>query len=97
MEDMVSVLMWECCEWDEAKDITDWTRLLLTGSDRQTETHITVGLRVGGLSIAWLPQTWLGPELRGGGFTEEVLRGPFKASRRDTTSYPGGMCSDACK
>lgn len=37
MEDMVSVLMWECCEWDEAMDITDWTRLLLTGSGRHTE------------------------------------------------------------
>ena len=45
MEDMVSVLMWECCEWDEAMDITDWARLLLTGSGRQTETHITVRLR----------------------------------------------------
>lgn len=44
MEDMVSVLMWECCEWDEAMDITDWTRLLLTGSGRQMETHITLWL-----------------------------------------------------
>lgn len=32
------------------------------------------------------PETWLGPEWSGGGATEVVLRGPFKASKRDTAS-----------
>lgn len=31
----MSVLMWECCECDEAMDITDWARLQLTGSGSQ--------------------------------------------------------------
>lgn len=43
------------------------------------------------------PDTWLGPEWRGAGATDEVFRGPLRASRRETTSYPGGMCSDACR
>lgn len=32
MEDTVSVLSWECWLWEEAMDMTDWARLLLTGS-----------------------------------------------------------------
>lgn len=32
MEDMVSVLSWECWLCEDAIDITDWARLLLTGS-----------------------------------------------------------------
>lgn len=35
MEEMVSVLIWECWLWDDTMDMTDWARLLLAGSWRQ--------------------------------------------------------------
>lgn len=35
MEDRVSVLISECWLWEEAMDITDCARLLLTGSEER--------------------------------------------------------------
>lgn len=88
MEDMVSVLMWECCEWDEAMDITDWARLLLTGSGRYTETHITIRRpSFFSLSFALAAQ---GDRLKLGQlFLSEVsLRCPFDAKKSSPSDSP---------